>query len=199
MLVDALRCSGAILQRTLRTVKIARDKTMSHTIVNSTTFTLGQAAKEIGLAKSTVYSAIKSGKLSASKIDGVFQIQAAELYRAWPKGGLKKEPVSAGEALTQQAVLEVKLEASEKEITSLKSQLSDALNERDIRRGELEKEQAKNTQLVLGFERDKEANLAAKPEPKKSTFTLWILALIVLALSAILADRFGLISLLELL
>jgi excisionase family DNA binding protein len=50
--------------------------------------TLGTAAKATGVSKSTVYRAVKSGKLSASRnIDGEYEIDPAELHRVY-------EPVS---------------------------------------------------------------------------------------------------------
>lgn len=160
--------------------------------------TLGQAAKEVGLSKPTISEAIKKGKLSAKKDGHQYQIDPAELFRVWPKGSQEKEPESAGAALVQQAVLEVKLEASERENTLLKSQLSDALSERDIRREELEKEKAKTAQFMIGYEREKETNLAEKSRAKKRGITPWILALVLIVLAGLLADRFGLISLLDL-
>lgn len=172
---------------------------MSDTIANTHIFTLGQAAQEIGLAKSTVHSAIKSGKLSASKVDGIYEIQAAELFRVWPKGKRKKEPESAGPSLVQQAVLEVKLEASERENSMLKTQIKDALSERDLRRaevekkqGELEKEQAKTAQLMLDYDGEKTAK-----NKKPGAWILGVILLVLVAAVAVLfADRLGLISVL---
>lgn len=48
--------------------------------------TLGQAAKEAGISKPSLSAAIKKGKLSASKNEsGVYEIDPAELFRAYPK------------------------------------------------------------------------------------------------------------------
>jgi len=49
--------------------------------------TLSQAAKEIGKSKGTLSKAVKNGKLSVAKKDedGSFQIDPAELFRAFPK------------------------------------------------------------------------------------------------------------------
>ena len=175
---------------------------MTDTQENASVFTLGLAAKEVGLAKSTVHTAIKNGKLSASKVDGIYQIQAAELFRVWPRKSREKEPESAGAALVHQAVLEVKLEASERENQQLKTQLEDTRIERDKWADGFANEQAKSTQYRLDYQQEKEANLAAKSEPQKepnrSAITPWILGVVLIALAAILADRFGMISLLEL-
>lgn len=53
-------------------------------MVNSFYFTLGQAAKETGLSKSTLFKAIKSGKLSyIEKNKSGYKIDPAELFRVF--------------------------------------------------------------------------------------------------------------------
>lgn len=48
--------------------------------------TLGQAAKEAGISKPSLSSAIKKGRLSATKNEyGVYEIDPAELFRVYPK------------------------------------------------------------------------------------------------------------------
>lgn len=49
------------------------------------TFTLTAAAKEVGKSKPTISKAIKTGRLSATKVGQGWQIEAAELFRVWPK------------------------------------------------------------------------------------------------------------------
>jgi len=46
--------------------------------------TLGQASKTVGKSKPTISKAIKDGKLSAQKVDGVYQIEPSELLRVFP-------------------------------------------------------------------------------------------------------------------
>lgn len=47
---------------------------------------MGQAAKEAGVSKTTINRAIKSGRLSAEKLeDKSYRIDAAELFRVFPK------------------------------------------------------------------------------------------------------------------
>tara|TARA_B100000586_G_C20114127_1_gene431850 strand:+ start:3086 stop:3589 length:504 start_codon:yes stop_codon:yes gene_type:complete len=51
-----------------------------------TYLTLNQAAKSCGRSKGTISKAIKNGKMSvASKENGVFQIDPAEVFRVFPK------------------------------------------------------------------------------------------------------------------
>jgi excisionase family DNA binding protein len=47
-------------------------------------FTLGTAAKHVGKSKPTISKAIKDGKLSATKVNGVFEIEPSELLRVFP-------------------------------------------------------------------------------------------------------------------
>ncbi len=48
-------------------------------------FSLTQAAKEVGKSKPTISKAIKTGRLSAAKVGQGYQIDAAELFRVYPK------------------------------------------------------------------------------------------------------------------
>ena len=54
---------------------------------------LGQAAKETGMDKSTISRAIKSGKLSATrKENGGYEIDPAELFRVFAPASKETEP-----------------------------------------------------------------------------------------------------------
>jgi hypothetical protein len=56
---------------------------------------LGQAAKETGMDKSTISRAIKSGKLSATrKENGGYEIDPAELFRVFAPASKKTEPLA---------------------------------------------------------------------------------------------------------
>lgn len=49
-------------------------------------FTLSQAAKEAGVSKGTLSKALQSGRMSGERReDGSFQIEAAELFRVFPR------------------------------------------------------------------------------------------------------------------
>ena len=47
-------------------------------------FTLGTAARHVGKSKPTISKAIKDGKLSATKVNGAYQIDPSELSRVYP-------------------------------------------------------------------------------------------------------------------
>lgn len=56
-------------------------------------FTLSQAAKEAGVSKSTVSKALARGRLSAERLEGgSFQIEAAELFRVFPRRTDERQP-----------------------------------------------------------------------------------------------------------
>ena len=47
-------------------------------------YTLNEAAKAVGKSKTTIHRAIKSGKISASKLDsGAYSIEPSELHRVF--------------------------------------------------------------------------------------------------------------------
>ena len=48
-------------------------------------YTLTEAATATGLSRSTIFRAIKSGRISATRIEGNFSIEPAELHRVFPE------------------------------------------------------------------------------------------------------------------
>ena len=63
------------------------------TIRNPTMYTVGQAAKATGKAKSTISKAISGGLISATKNgDGSYSIDPAELHRVFPAVGSANSP-----------------------------------------------------------------------------------------------------------
>ena len=47
-------------------------------------YTLTEAATATGLSRSTIFRAIKSGRISATRIEGNFSIEPVELHRVFP-------------------------------------------------------------------------------------------------------------------
>jgi len=75
---------------------------------NAFYLTLGQAAKETGVSKATIFKAIKSGKLSyVGKTQAGYKIDPAELFRVFQK---KKEGVTENGKSEQSATPENDLE-----------------------------------------------------------------------------------------
>ena len=48
-------------------------------------YTLTEAATATGLSRSTIFRAIKSGRISATRIEGNFSIEPVELHRVFPR------------------------------------------------------------------------------------------------------------------
>ena len=109
-------------------------------MANNTYFTIGQAAKETGKAKSTIKKAIDTGEMSvAEKTSRGFKIDAAELFRVFPKRteNVPIEQTETSDKTIENSVLQVKLEAAEqrygdaeKTIEDLRERLSKSDDER---------------------------------------------------------------------
>jgi hypothetical protein len=108
---------------------------------------LGQAAKETGMDKSTISRAIKSGKLSATrKENGGYEIDPAELFRVFAPASKKTEPSalapgtamdgsSENQALRLQweaAALRMQLEAATLRIQDKDEEIRDLRHRLDI-------------------------------------------------------------------
>lgn len=67
-----------------------------------TTLSLREAAERVNVSKSTIFRAIKNGRLSAARTeDGGFAIDPAELFRVYPPATEKEESNDAtGQAAT---------------------------------------------------------------------------------------------------
>jgi hypothetical protein len=82
-------------------------------------FSMLEAAKEAGTSKASIWRAIKSGRLSATRRDdGTYQIDPAELFRVYPRqlanGALKQtetasDTAETGPVTAVQAALEVEV------------------------------------------------------------------------------------------
>ena len=90
-------------------------------------YTLGEAAKACGISKATLSKAVKSGKISVTKInERLFSIEASELHRVYPpvsKSGFDKQSETSvnTEISSQMMVLQVKLDAADKRISDLET------------------------------------------------------------------------------
>ena len=99
--------------------------------------TLGEASKLTGKAKPTISGAILSGRMSGTKVNGVYQIEKSELIRVYPeKGGKANTPKgkSAGKG-----VAELENKHLAEQVADLQSRLSktaDKLETAEIRERE---------------------------------------------------------------
>tara|TARA_R110002020_G_scaffold327790_1_gene543733 strand:+ start:857 stop:1246 length:390 start_codon:yes stop_codon:yes gene_type:complete len=96
-----------------------------------TLLTLGESAKMTGKSKPTISKAIKDGKLSGNKVDGVFQIEVSELLRVFPAKAddTASTPSSETKATPETTDLEKKYMAEK--IADLETRLDEMKSERD--------------------------------------------------------------------
>jgi hypothetical protein len=120
--------------------------TQSSTRATCMKLSLGQAAKETGLDKSTISRAIKSGKLSAERQEsGRYEIDPAELFRVFSPAAKKPDPLPTDvsqETLLEHRELHIRLEAAELRIRDKEEEI------RDLRR-RLDAESEELRQLTL--------------------------------------------------
>ena len=112
-------------------------------------FSLGQAARETGLDKSTLSRAIKSGRLSAQRKNGSggYEIDPAELFRVFPPApkAQASPPVEApANMLLENRELRIKLEAVEACIKDKEEEVHDLR-----RRLDLEGEERRKLTMML--------------------------------------------------
>ena len=121
-------------------VRNVQIETSIRSMKNETYFTIGQAAKETGKAKSTIKKAIDTGEMSvAEKTARGFKIDASELFRVFPKRSKNDtiEQIETPSKTIENSTLQAKLEASqqrygdaEKTIEDLRDRLSKSDDER---------------------------------------------------------------------
>lgn len=95
---------------------------------NGTYFTIGQAAKETGKAKSTIKKAIDTGELSVvEKTARGFKIDASELFRVFQKRSENNtiEQIETPMKTIENSVLQAKLEASQQRYADAERTIED--------------------------------------------------------------------------
>lgn len=97
-----------------------------------TKFSLTQAAKEVGKSKPAISKAIKTGRLTAAKVGNGYAIDAAELFRVYPKVAQSVDVELTRDA-TRVALLELEtkmlrqqLEREQETVTDLRARLDKA-------------------------------------------------------------------------
>lgn len=129
-------------------------------------FTLGQAAKEVGVAKSVLSRAIKNGRMSARKTEnGSFEIDPAELFRVFPKQPQKEQTTTPSNPDLLQGKLDVLVQL----VATLESERDDLRARLDREAEERRKAQAQLTALLS----DQRATAQAEPVSRKRTWFGW--------------------------
>lgn len=131
-------------------------RTIGNSVGYAKMLTLGQAAKSVGVSKSTISKALKSGKLSyVEKTTAGYQIDPAELQRVFP---VKREVNGSGEQLeTDKSTIETS--ALVKEVEVLREMITELQGERDYARTQASEWQAQAARVT--------ALIEIKDKPKK--------------------------------
>lgn len=94
------------------------------------TLSASKAAEAVGKSIPTITRAIKSGKLSATKLDGGgYEIDPAELFRVWPavkRNGDAKGQMSGHETPIVTSDLQAKLDVAEAKLAASEKRYEDA-------------------------------------------------------------------------
>lgn len=93
--------------------------------------TLGEAAKMTGKSKPTISKAVNDGRLSGSKVDGVYQIEVSELLRVYPAKTTSEKLTVSKPAQPSSALSELEKKYLEKQVADLEYRLSEMKDERD--------------------------------------------------------------------
>ena len=134
---------------------------------------LGQAAKETGMDKSTISRAIKSGKLSATRREnGGYEIDPAELFRVFAPASKATEPlVPDGGFETQVLRLQWEAATLRVQLEAVTPRLRDKDEEiRDLRhRLDMEGEERRKLTVTLLASHQAEPPKAHEPHPGDTT------------------------------
>jgi hypothetical protein len=97
-------------------------------------YTLGQAAKAVGMSKTSILRSIKAGRISAGRDEfGQWAIEPCELHRVYPPltddTGTGEQAVTGGETALAEAAARAAL--AETRLSDCKSMLDDLRGQRD--------------------------------------------------------------------
>jgi ArsR family metal-binding transcriptional regulator len=126
------------------TERIAALKGHATKRVEKTMLSLTEAAQAAGTAKSTIWRAIKAGRISASRTHtGSYEVDPAELFRVFPATPRDSDLKQAAMAVAPiaMAALEAQIGALKEVSSLLKAQLEDIRKDRDAWRTQAESNQ----------------------------------------------------------
>jgi hypothetical protein len=131
-------------------------------------YTLGQAARAVGMSKTSIFRSIKAGRISGTKDEfGLWCIEPCELHRVYPAltdvtdtDSAAEQSVTGGESGSDTALVEdIRASLLEQRISDLKTMLDDMRTQRDDMRGQRDawQRQAETSQRALTDQREKPA------------------------------------------
>jgi hypothetical protein len=144
-------------------------------------YTLGQAARAVGMSKTSIFRSIKAGRISGTKDEfGQWCIEPCELHRVYPaltvvtdSDSTAERAVTGSETGGDTALVEaMRASLLEQRISDLKTMLDDMRTQRDDMRGQRDawQCQAETSQRALTDQREKAAT------PPKQTWWHWLRA-----------------------
>lgn len=138
--------------------------------------TLGQAAKHSGFSKPTISRAIKSGKLSAARLeDGSFAVDPAELERWIDNNGHRN--TTAARLVTPAETPETPIDYSalQVEVKMLREMLGNLNAERDRERSQLSQqiEDLRRTAFLLADRSEKSAPVTSDLTTERPRASWW--------------------------
>jgi septal ring factor EnvC (AmiA/AmiB activator) len=149
--------------------------------------TLGQAAKETGLAKSAISRAIKSGRISAvRKENGSFEIDPAELFRVYPRNSTAQREEERTATHSEPNGLHREIAVLRELIDEIKGERDDLRTERDRLLSVIQEQAGTVKQLTHQNERQPQAAAnqnapAAKPPAVRPWLWVALAAVIITA------------------
>jgi len=135
-----------------------------------TAFNLREAAEAAGTSKSSIWRAIKSGRMSAGKTDlGVLAIDSSELFRCFPPGSAPAKQPAKPLAMDETALKQA-LAVAEANLQSLKAMLDEVKANRDDLRRERDTWMEQARQLLLAAPTTASPIPAPSPAPELPPF-----------------------------
>jgi hypothetical protein len=129
-------------------------------------FTLAQAAIETGKDRSTLFRAIKKGKLSAEKQDdGSYLIDSSEIYRVYPQKQNDSASTQGAHDAMQQSAQGALVDALREQIELLKDQVDREREQADHWRNQ--------ATMLLTHQPTELPEKKPEPDPEQPVSRLW--------------------------
>lgn len=157
---------------------------------------LSQAAKEVGVNKSTIFRAIKSGKMSAEFDGNTYAIDPAELFRIF-EPAIKKPATSEETGICNNQQQVSAMAAISETVAELRGRVETLSAWNNELRSELsqEREERRKLTMMLTDQRANDAPQVIHVENPSNNWPLVVLVitLVVVSISAFFAVKMGLI------
>ena len=143
-------------------------------------YTLGQAAKAVGMSKTSILRSIRAGRISASRDElGQWAIEPCELHRVYPPitddndtgDGTEERGATGGD--TALVAANARASLLEWRINDLRTILDDMRGQRDDMRHERNHWREQAQRLALADQRERTAAVAPQAKPERERRPWW--------------------------